>query len=150
MFLVNRDRLAGLIYLGIAAAGFWSGWELPRGTLGAIGSGFLPKLTLALLGLIGVAKLAASFFVEADEVALRLPRPLVLLVLAIASFGFLVDRAGLILAVVAMAVFVDLAGNHSPKGGKPLLYIVVGLITFSVAVFGRLLGIPLELLPSWN
>jgi putative tricarboxylic transport membrane protein len=151
MFEVNRDRLAGLIYLGIALAGFWSGWDLPQGTLSAIGSGFLPKVTLMLLGGIGVVKLVASFIVpSSNKVALRLPRALVLLVLSIVSFGMLVDRAGLILAVVAMAVFVDLAGNHSPKGGMPLLYIIVGLIAFSVVVFSRLLGIPLELLPSWN
>jgi len=153
MFMIDRDRLAGLIYLGIAAAGLWSGWDLPRGTLSAIGSGFLPKLALALLGLIGAFKLAASGIGKiggADRAALRFPRALGLLVLAIVSFGFLVERAGLVAAVAVMAVFVDLAGNHSPKGGRPLACIIAGLLVFSVVVFSRLLGIPLELLPKWN
>jgi len=150
MLMVNRDRLAGLIYLGVAAAGLWSAWDLPRGTLNAIGSGFVPKVVLVLLGCIGAIKLLTSCFGDAGKVQLRLPRGLVLLVLAIVSFGLLVERAGLVLAIIVMAVFVDLAGNHSPKGGRPLIFIIVGLLAFSVVVFSHLLGIPLELLPKWN
>jgi hypothetical protein len=115
-----------------------------------MGSGFLPKALLAALATIGVTKLIEGRLSKEEKATLRLPRPLVLLVLAIVSFGFLIDRVGLVLAIVAMAVLVDLAGNHAPRGGKRLLLTIVALVFFSVAVFSYVLGIPMELLPRWN
>lgn len=147
--VVKNDRAAGIFFLILGAIGLWLGRDLPFGSLVAIGSGFVPTLVFAGLLVIGLIKLLMSFLRDSDPTELRLPRPLLLVAAAFVVFGFLIERAGLIIAISVMLTIVEFAGNHV-KSVRGVLLLIVGLTLFSVIVFRYVLGIPLEILPQWN
>lgn len=146
---ISTDRAAGILFLTLGIGGLWFGRDLPFGSLSQIGSGFLPRITFSGVAIVGCVKLLLSFLRDSEPTGLALPRPLLLITLAFLVFGALIERLGLVVAMAAMLLAVEFAGNHR-KSFKIFLLLLIGLTVFAVVVFSYVLGIPLEVWPRWK
>jgi len=61
------DLAGGLFLLALAALGLAGGFDLPTGTLSAIGSGLVPRAVSILVGSCGVLLVARSLVFEGDR-----------------------------------------------------------------------------------
>jgi hypothetical protein len=135
--------LCGLIALG----GFWVGRELPFGTPVRLGTGAFPRiLCWCLLGTGGILVVKALIRGGVPLTAWAW-RPVLMLVLATVSFALLIDRAGLVVAmVVSMALAA--AGTHETRW-REFTWFTVLMVVIGVALFIWGLGMPIKVFP-WS
>lgn len=142
--LRNRDVLAGLLFAALGTGGLLVALAYPFGTLGDMGPGFFPRvLGLVLIGLGGITfvrGLRAGEPVEGPWGWL----PLTMLSAALLAFGWLMEHAGLLPALVALVVASARAGQEF--AWREVAVLTVALCVLAVAVFVWGLGLPYSLL----
>lgn len=148
MHAVNKNLAAGVLFTVLGALGLWFGRSLRSGSLNAIDSGFLPTVALGGLLIVGVIKICLGLASRGDTVSLAVPRGFLFVALGLVLFGLLVDKQGLLVALTAMLVSVEFAGNHE-KSWRQFAALLVCLLAGSVLVFKYLLGVSVDVLPSW-
>jgi len=109
--LRNRDFLAGLLFIALGCAGWIVALSYPFGSLQEMGPGFFPRvlgvvligfgLTTAWRGLRNQCVIQGAWGVL----------PLAKLSLALVAFGWLMEHAGLLPALVTLIVVSASAGN---------------------------------------
>jgi Tripartite tricarboxylate transporter TctB family len=142
----SQDVATGVLFALIGTAALWFGADLSIGTPQRPGTGVLPRIlgwcligTGAVVGIKGV--LAGGPQVEAWAW-----RPLVMISLAIAAFALLIDRAGLVIAMLALMVLAAL-GTPETRWREFALFAAL-LILIGVAMFIWGLGMPIRVLPG--
>ncbi len=136
LFAAALLLMAGLLY--------WQVSSLRIGTILRMGPGYMPTALCALIALAGLGVLLRSFFLDGDRLHSWPIRPLVFLSTGLLSFGLLVERAGLLVAMPALVVLVSLADRDSGKG--EILALAIALTLFSAGVFVFALRLPIPLL----
>lgn len=142
-FLANKDFWAGVLLIGSGtfAVVIAQGYQL--GTVLRMGPGYFPTLLGALLVLFGIYVLAKGLRgVDRIEAGWSL-RALIVLPLSLALFGFLMDRAGLVPALVVLVFGSAAAGSEFRL--LEVLALTIVLVTLSAAVFVWGLGLPYPL-----
>jgi hypothetical protein len=133
----EKDVLAGLVFMVIAAAAYYLTSDLSHGTALMIGSGVMPHLVCALLFLFGAAVFIGGLKKarngEGATVEITSLRPLFVVVLCIAVFAGTLEWIGLVPAVLLVVALSPLAGHKV----RPLLLALVGigLAALCVAIF---------------
>lgn len=143
-----KDFWTGLIYIAFGGAAAWIGSAYNMGTAGRMGPGYFPKVLAALLIILGLVSLVRSFVSKGEPITAVALKPLILLLLACFLFGFLINRAGLIVALAAL-VLVSAAASREFKFDWMALGGLVALIAMCSAVFVKGLGIPMPLIGTW-
>lgn len=143
----NRDALAGLLFMGLGAFGFAIALGYKFGTTIDMGPGYFPRiLSLVLIG-FGIVTFAKGVRncvpIEGDWAWL----PLLLLSASLVTFGFLLERAGLVPALAAL-FFVAARAGHEFKALEVLVLTAV-MSVFAAAVFVWGLKLPYSLF-AWN
>ena len=139
----NRDVLAGLLFIVIGAGGFLIARSYPFGTLEEMGPGFFPRVLGVILIGFGVITLLRG--VRSGE---RVPgawgwRPLGALALSLVAFGWLMERVGLVPAVLVLVVISAWAGREFRW--IEVLVLAVALCLMALAIFVWGLGLPYPL-----
>lgn len=139
----NRDVLAGLLFIVIGAGGFFIARSYPFGSLQEMGPGFFPRVLGVILIGFGVITLLRG--VRSGE---RVQgawgwRPLGALALALVAFGWLMERVGLVPAVLVLVVTSAWAGREFRWGEVLVLAVVLCLMALVIFVWG--LGLPYPL-----
>ncbi|MDB5631314.1 MAG: tripartite tricarboxylate transporter TctB family protein [Tardiphaga sp.] len=118
---------------------------LAIGTVLEMGPGYFPLgLALVLLGM-GLCLLVKGLLVSGPPVGMFYLRPLFFILLSFAAFGVLVERAGLILAILVQVAIAHFASRETTWRESSITG--VALAATSAVVFVWLLKIPVELLP---
>jgi Tripartite tricarboxylate transporter TctB family len=143
-YLDNKDFWSGLLLIALGAFAVFLARDYPFGTVTRMGAGFFPIVLGALLVLFGLYVLARGLGGGAKIEAGWSPRALLLLPLAMALFGFLMDRAGLVPALAVLTFGSALAGREFRL--LEIAGLTVVLTAFAVAVFVWGLGLPYPLL----
>jgi hypothetical protein len=143
-----KDFWTGLIYVAFGAVALWLGANYNMGTAGRMGPGYFPKVLAAILIVLGTISVARSFVSKGAPVEPIALKPLVLLLLASALFGLLINRAGLIVALLAL-VLVSAAASREFKFSWSALLGLVGLVVFCALVFVKGLGVPMPIIGTW-
>jgi Tripartite tricarboxylate transporter TctB family len=143
-----KDFWSGLIYLAFGIGGLWFGAAFPMGTAGKMGSGYFPKVLATVLVGFGLVALVRSLVLQGSAVTRLQWKPIALILGACVSFGFLLERAG---AIVALFVLIMLSALASQKFRLELRAMigVVLLITACALIFVKGLGVQMPLLGSW-
>ena len=142
-FLANKDFWAGLMLIGVGALAVVIARDYPAGHGDAHGARLLPRALGALLVLFGIYVLAKGLRGgEKIEAGWSL-RALIVLPLALALFGFLMDRAGFVPALVVLIFGSAAAGSEFKL--VEIVALTVVLTALSVAVFVWGLGLPYPL-----
>src|SRR5262245_52508872 len=96
-----KDFWTGVIYVLFGGAAFWIARDYGFGTASRMGPGYFPTVLGALLMLIGAISLVRSFIVPGEPLGKFAIKAGALVLLATILFGFLINRAGLIIALLA-------------------------------------------------
>jgi hypothetical protein len=141
--LGNRDFLAGVLFIALGCAGFIVALSYPFGSLQEMGPGFFPRvlgLVLVVFGLITAVK------------GLRSGNPvqgpwgwaaLLKLCFALVAFGWLMEHAGLLPALVTLIVVSAWAGKEFRLTDVLVLTLVLCVMALAIFVWG--LGLPYSL-----
>ena len=120
-----------------------------------MGPGYFPFAVSALIALLGAASSVTSF--RTANIRARRPKgergpiqwhivPLICILAGVVAFGFLVEHAGLVLAIAAVVIL----GCYQRLLTRPLEVMVIGLtlIVIAVALFIHGLGMPWHAFPA--
>jgi len=122
-------------------------FNLPLGTLRAMGPGLFPVGLGSLLVLIGLGILIPALLVGESKLPTVKPRALIAVLAAVAAFALLIGPFGLLPAIVASTVVSSLA----VPGNRPLRVLLLAIFLMFVAwlIFILLLQLPVSMV-SWG
>ena len=140
----NRDFFAGLMYIVTGAIAMWIARDYPFGSALRMGPGYFPTVLggimivfgiyVAMLGVRNNEKIQGNWSLRA----------LIVLPCTTALFGWLMEEAGFIVALVAL-IFCSAAAGREFKWGEITL-LTIGLTIASVLGFIYALGLPYPLI----
>jgi hypothetical protein len=143
----NRDFLAGLLFIVLGGLAVALARDYPIGSTMRMGPGYFPTVLGGILLLFGVYVLLRGVR-SGDKVKGEWGyRPLAMIALSIVLFGFLLDRVGMVPAIVATLFVAAAAGREFRL--KEVLLLAVAMTAFSVAVFSYGLKLPYPLLGGY-
>lgn len=147
--LIGKDVLAGLVFLAFGWGAISHARLYEIGTLMRMGPGWFPTALGVILALFGVYLVARGIgWTNNDEKPITWGwRPVTCIVASMLVFGFLVPRAGLVPALVAMFLVVALGGREFRW--REVLVLTVVMTVFAVGVFVYLLKLPFQLFPGF-
>src|SRR5512133_3393077 len=94
-----RDVLAGLLYIAFGGLMFGGALRYRVGTVGDMGPGYFPRVLALMVILLGLVSLVRGFLVRGESIEGVAWKSLALVLGSCALFGFLLERAGLALAL---------------------------------------------------
>ena len=109
----NRDFLAGMLFLLIGGIGFYVALSYPFGSLQKMGPGYFPRVLSGILIAFGVVTLLRGLKSGARVQGTWGWFPLLMLTVALLSFGFLMEHVGMIPALVVMFFSAAYAGKEA-------------------------------------
>jgi hypothetical protein len=137
-----KEFWPGLIFVAVGLFAFLHAQQYRVGTLGHMGPGYFPILLGLLLVAIGVIAVGRSLLIESGETVGAWPiGPTVLLMAGVALFGFLIERAGLVTADVALLILV--CGTRWRHNVASMLVFIAGLTLASIGLFVYALKLPI-------
>lgn len=143
----NKDFLAGLLLLTIGAGGFYMALDYPFGSTLRMGPGYFPRVLASILMAFGVFVLIRGILSSEKVTGKWGWKPLAFIVVALVAFGWIMDRYGLIPALIVM-FYISAAGGHEFKWLEVTIVTAV-MISFAVAVFVYGLGLPYPLIQGF-
>lgn len=143
----NKDFLTGLLFLLLGGLAVAVARGYPIGSTMRMGPGYFPTALGAILCLFGVYLVVRGIRAGVSNIGGWAWRPLALITLSILLFGFLLDRAGMIPALVAMFFTAAAAGREFRLKEVLLLTVVMG--AFAAALFLYGLKLPYQLFPGF-
>jgi putative tricarboxylic transport membrane protein len=142
---LSTDLLSGLLFAALGATALYVSWRYPAGTAARMGPGYFPHLVGGLLLLLGGILALRALWRPGERVGTLDLRPLVFVLIATCSFGFLIERAGLLVAGVVLVVAARLARPDFRL--LEVLLLAVGLAACATLLFVYALGMNVRLLP---
>ena len=139
----NKDFLAGLLFLIFGGFAVAVVGNYPIGSTMRMGFGYFLTVLGVILCLFGVYLLIRGIRSGGKMESEWAWRPLAFITLSIVLFGFLLDRAGMVPALVAMFFVAAAAGREFRFKEVLLLTVVMGAFAAAVFLYGLKLPYPL-------
>lgn len=139
---IPRNLLAGLFCVIFGSFVIWQGYEYSVGTLSSMGPGFLPLTLGVLLIPIGIGLMLQSIR-DGQRFGQVNLWPLVMIPLAIAVFGFTIQRFGFLIAAPLSVLIAGMADRTMNK--RHLVVLTVGLVILVYVIFAYILRMPIDL-----
>jgi hypothetical protein len=140
-----QDLLAGLVFALFGVAGLYFGRDYAIGVTSRMGPGYLPWVLSIGLIVLGAIIAARGLMTDGQPLEPSHWRPLVFIIGAIIVFGFLIERAGLVVSGFLVTVLCAL-GYRDRIRPVEILVMAVVLTIFCVVLFIELLG---QQMPVW-
>ena len=135
-----QDFWAGILFIGFGCAALWIGRGYAFGTLTKMGPGYLPTALSWALVAIGGVLTARALAVDGPAIERSQVVPQLFILAAIVLFALGIERLGLALAVVLVAVTASLASRD--MRWSEAIALAVGIAALCVLLFVHLLGQP--------
>ncbi|WP_441866896.1 tripartite tricarboxylate transporter TctB family protein [Phaeovulum sp. W22_SRMD_FR3] len=142
--LLATDTLAGIGVFTISIAFCIGAAALDLGSLARMQEGFFPLMTGGIGALLGIALVISGLLSTPDRVIRPALRPLLFIGAAFVVFSLLIDRAGLIAAIIACGTISALA-NPKTRLTEALL-LSAGLALGIWLLFVQLLDMPITVI----
>jgi hypothetical protein len=124
------DWLTGGVVTAIGAYVVWKASTYPVGSASQMGPGYFPLLFGILLVVFGIAIIVVEGRRAEGAVGVQVQvRSLIFISLGLASFGVLIERAGLVPAVMATTILCCFANKET----RPLTAIVLAIVAAALA-----------------
>lgn len=141
--IARKEFLSGLFVLALAGGCFLAIGDLDVGSVQDMGPGYVPTVLAWLMLASGIAMTIASFWShERPEEGVHW-RPLAFVSVSLVVFGLLVDRYGIVLAVVASTLTASFASPISRLRETPVLCAALAALGAVAFVKGLGLAIPI-------
>ena len=141
-----QDAAAGALFVAFGAGALWIARSWDAGTVGTMGSGFVPQLVAGLLFVLGVAIFVGAFIQPGPGIPLATVRPLAVVTAGVAAFGASLETLGLIVAILAVIALSALAGGKARFATLAGLGVFMCLLCWGLFVWG--LQLPIRLWPA--
>ena len=143
----NKDFLAGLLFLTLGVLTVFFARGYPMGVAARMGPGYFPTVLGGLLCLFGLYIMIRGIR-SGDTVRGTWGwRPLGMITLSLVSFGFSMEKLGLVPALVLLFFIAALAGREFRF--KEVLLLAILMSAFAAAVFVYGLQLPYPLFGSY-
>ncbi len=138
-----QDFGAGLLFLLIGGAGLYFGRELQFGSARSMGPGYFPMIISGLIAAFGLVVGAKSLTLDGPPIERFRLRPLLMVSVALAIFGFLISQIGVVLTAPLMII---VAAYAQPQARlvETLVFAAASTL-FIVLLFVYALGQPMPL-----
>jgi len=137
---------AGVLFLLIGAAGIFFGRELDFGSTRNMGPGYFPTVICGLIILIGAVVAFKALSVEGPEMERIHIRPILMLMLAVAAFGFLISQVGVVISSILLVILAAYARRD--VNILETIIFALAVSAFVVVIFVFALGQPMPI--WWN
>ena len=139
----NRDFLAGMLFLLIGGIGFYVALSYNFGSLQKMGPGYFPRVLSGILIAFGAITLLRGLKSGARVQGSWGWVPLLMLTVALISFGFLMEHVGMIPALVVMFFAAAYAGKEARFLEVLVLTVIMCIAATAIFIWG--LKLPYEL-----
>lgn len=140
-----KGLLIGLFFLALGIAAIVLSRAYTIGTASDMGAGYFPSLIGWLMVPLSLLQIMQA---RPWQLGLRLEKlhvmPAVIIILALLVFAFLVERAGLAIALPAMVFVAALASGN--RRWMEVVWMAIGMTVFTIVVFVKIFGV---ILPIW-
>ena len=143
---VNKDVVAGAIFLAFAIGFGVVSTAYPMGTAAQMGPGYYPLVLSGVLGLLGLVVALASWRKPAQKMIVVRPTVLICVLAAPLLFAVALRPLGFIPAVILTSLLATMAAPRMSWMARGLT--AIGLALGCTAIFIWALGIPLPLFGS--
>ncbi len=143
--LAPTDLAGGLLFIAVAALGFWLLRDVRLGTSMRMGPGYLPTALCGILLVVGGAMVARSFLVADAPLERWSWRPLVFVLGSLLVFAYGIEHLGLVATIIAMAAVAALASAEARW--LEVAIAALALAAFSAGLFVKALGLPISIWP---
>jgi hypothetical protein len=143
-----KDFWTGALYLAFGAVVLWIARDYPIGSAGRMGPGYFPTVLAVLLMGIGAYILVKGFARGGEPLGRFAWRGASFIIAATVAFGYLLERAGLVIALLVL-IFGSAAASTQFRLEWKAGLLALGLVVFCVLVFVKGLGVSMPLLGSW-
>ena len=140
----NRDFWAGVVYITLGVVAMWIARDYPFGSALRMGPGYFPTVLGGIMIVFGIMVLLMGIKNNEKMKGTWSIRALIMLPLATAVFGFVMEHAGFIPAL-ALLIPMSAASGKEFKWGEILL-LTIGLLVICTGVFIYGLGLPYPLI----
>ena len=142
-----RDFWAGLLFIAIGTGFIALASQYRLGVASRMGPAYFPIAVGCLLSLLGLAIAVRAFVRTGPALEAVSLRPLGVTLLSVVLFGLALSYLGLVAAILALVLVGALADANARS--LEMLALAVFLAAFSVVVFVLVLGLPLQVWPSF-
>ena len=142
----QRDFFSGLMFVVVGVVFAVGATNYSMGTSARPGAGYFPLMLSVIMAILGAIVLFKSLTIESpggDPVGGIAWKPLLIIVVAIAVFGILLERLGLFITVPILIIISSLAGDEFRWRGVIASAIILTLGSWAVFILGLKLTIPL-------
>jgi hypothetical protein len=146
----QRDFWSGVMFVAVGIGFAWGALNYSFGTSARPGPGYFPFGLGILMAVLGAIVLVQSLVVDTrdgDPVGSIAWRPLLIVLGSLALFGFLLPRAGMVIALPILVVTSAMAGDEF-HWGEALINAVV-LTIGSWLIFIKGLGLTIPVWPAF-
>lgn len=140
----NRDIFGGLMYIVTGAVGWWIARDYPFGSTLRMGPGYFPTVLSWMMIAFGIAIFMMGVKNNVKIAGNWSIRALIMLPLATAVFGYMMEEAGFIPAMLVLIPLSAAAGREFKLVEISLL--TVGLTILCTLMFIKGLGLPYPLI----
>ena len=144
----QKDLGIGVIYLALGLAGFIIARDYSFGTSGRMGPGYFPTIISGLLILFGIIAMLRGLMREGQPIGSLNWKGMALITLSVCAFGYLLETAGVIVALLALILISAAASERFRFELRAALGLVAFIIVCAV-VFIKGLGVPMPLIGEW-
>lgn len=141
-----QDFWAGIAFVASGGAFLVGSQRFPMGTAADIGPGLFPTIVAAMLVLVGVRLVIGGLAMDGPPVEAMRLRPVAFILAALAAFGLLIERGGLVIAIAAL-VFVASAAGGRVRWLQTAIT-AAALIALAIVIFRLGLGMQIRLWPA--
>ena len=142
----SQDLATGLLFIAVGIAALWIGTDYPLGTAQRPGTGVLPRILAWCLIGTGALLWIKAAITDGPRLTGWAWRPAIMITLATVAFALVVDRLGL---VVAMLVSMTLAALGTPETRwREYALFALLMIAIGIGVFIYGFGMPILILPK--
>ncbi|MDQ2079411.1 tripartite tricarboxylate transporter TctB family protein [Xanthobacteraceae bacterium Astr-EGSB] len=145
----TKDFWAGAVFVAFGAAALMMAQSYSLGIVSRMGPGYFPRMLSILLMVVGGVSIVRSFFVAREALPAFALRPALVVIGSLVACGYLLPRAGLVIALSVLMFGAASASEKFRAEWKKLILLTAATIAFCAIVFVQLLGISLPLVGSW-
>jgi hypothetical protein len=130
----QEDFWAGLMFAGFGALAIWLSTDYPMGTASRMGPGYFPTWLGGIMLVLGVIVTAMALKADGEQKIVPFAwKPMIMLSLGFAIFGWGIDRVGFVPSLFAM-ILVTAAAGQTFKVSEVLI-MSVALVAGAVGIF---------------
>ena len=142
----QRDFWSGLMFIVVGVVFAIGAQNYSLGSSARPGPGYFPLMLSVIMALLGCVVLFKSLTIETeggDKIGAFAWKPLIIIVVAIAVFGALLPRLGMVVTIPILIVITSLAGDEFGWKGVAANSIVLTLGSWVIFIWGLKLTIPM-------